>query len=405
MWKQIRPLLNYIHLYAGLLSAVVVIAVCFTGTLYVYNTEIREFFDSERYFISAQGNPKTLEELKSGLQPLQQGKLVSITTYSGANRTVQFQVKTESEEKVTTYFVDPYSGKILADNAKKTASEELMGYVFSMHRWLLLDKVDTPILESMTNQELGRLINGVATSLFLLGVLTGIFLWLPKKAKNWKQGLSVKWSGNWKRINHDLHNTLAFYSILSLFIMAVTGPFWSFGWYKTGWQKTWDTYQAPIEEKKVEPAKEVNTPDLGFADSSEFSEPILIPLDEAVAEVNKHLNYAGVVKLTFPEDPEGDLAVSKSRTGIFVRAGADQLKLNAQTLKLKEKVLFAELPVRQQIGKSVKALHTGEIFGQFTKFLWAVACAIATSLPITGTLIWWNKRNKKRGAKGDQKAD
>ena len=62
MWKPIRQFLNDIHLYAGLLSAVVVIAVCFTGTLYVYNTEIREFFDSERYFTSAQGNPKTLEE-------------------------------------------------------------------------------------------------------------------------------------------------------------------------------------------------------------------------------------------------------------------------------------------------------------------------------------------------------
>lgn len=122
MWKPIRQFLNDIHLYAGLLSAVVVIAVCFTGTLYVYNSEIREFFDSERYFTSAQGNTKTLEELKSGLQPLQQGKLVSVTAYSAADRSVQFQVKTEGEEKVTTYFVDPYTGEVLADNAKKTRS-------------------------------------------------------------------------------------------------------------------------------------------------------------------------------------------------------------------------------------------------------------------------------------------
>jgi uncharacterized iron-regulated membrane protein len=236
--------------------------------------------------------------------------------------------------------------------------------------------------------------------LFLLGVLTGIFLWLPKKAKNWKQGLTVKWSGNWKRINHDLHNTLAFYSILALFIMAVTGPFWSFGWYKTAWQKTWDTYQAPKEEKKEDKSKESSTTESVLEDSTTVTEPQIISLDEALAAAKQHLNYAGVVKLTMPEEPQGDLAVSKSRTGFFARAGADQLKLNAQTLELKEKVLFRELPVRQQIGKSVKALHTGEIFGQFTKFLWAVACAIATSLPITGTLIWWNKRKKKRGTKG-----
>jgi len=405
MWKPIRQFLNDIHLYAGLFSAVVVIAVCFTGTLYVYNTEIREFFDSERYFVSQQGNPKTLDELKSGLQPLQKGKLVAVTKYQDSNRTVQFQVKAQGEEKATTYFVDSYTGEVLADNSKKTASEEFMGYVFSLHRWLLLDKVETPILESMTNQELGRLINGVATSLFLLGVLTGIFLWLPKKAKNWKQGLSVKWSGNWKRINHDLHNSLAFYSILALFIMAVTGPFWSFGWYKMGWQKTWDTYQAPKEEKKEDKSKESSTIEQVVEDSTAIPEPLLISLDEALAAANQHLTYAGVVKLTFPEEPQGDLAISKSRIGFFARAGADQLKMNAQTLELKEKVLFGELPVRQQIGKSVKALHTGEIFGQFTKFLWAVACAIATSLPITGTMIWLNKRKKKRASIGEKEAN
>ncbi len=405
MWKQIRQFLNDIHLYAGLFSAVVVIAVCFTGTLYVYNTEIREFFDSERYFVSPQGNPKNLDELKSGLQPLQKGKLVAVTKYQDSNRTVQFQVKAQGEEKATTYFVDSYTGEVLADNIKKTASEDFMGYVFSLHRWLLLDKLETPILESMTNQELGRLINGVATSLFVLGVLPGIFLWLPKKAKNWKQGLTVKWSGNWKRINHDLHNALAFYSFIALFIMAVTGPFWSFGWYKTAWQKTWDTYQAPKEEKKGDTSKESNSPNPVLEDSTQIPEPVLISLDEALAAANKHLTYAGVVKLTFPEEPEGDLAVSKSRIGFFARAGADQLKLNAQTLELKEKVLFGELPVRQQIGKSVKALHTGEIFGKFTKFLWAVACAIATSLPITGTMIWLNKRKKKRASIGEKEAN
>jgi uncharacterized iron-regulated membrane protein len=314
-------------------------------------------------------------------------------------------VKGAGEEKATTYFVDPYTGEVLADNTKKTSSEEFMGYVFSLHRWLLLDKVETPILDSMTNQELGRLINGIATSLFLIGVLTGIFLWLPKKAKNWKQGLTVKWSGNWKRINHDLHNTLAFYSILALFIMAVTGPYWSFGWYKTGWQKTWDTYQAPKEEKKEDKSKESSTAEQVVEDSTAIPEPQIISLDEALAAANQHLSYAGVVKLTLPEEPHGDLAVSKSRTGFFARAGADQLKLNAQTLELKEKVLFGELPVRQQIGKSVKALHTGEIFGQFTKFLWAVACAIATTLPITGTMIWLNKRKKKRNPKGAKEAN
>ena len=402
MWPRIRPFFNDIHLYAGLVSGLIVIAVCFTGTLYVYNTEIREFFDTERYFVADQGTPLSLTELKATFVPLQEGKLVGVNWFEEAGRTVQFTVKKEGEEKALTYFLHPYTGEILATNLEQTKTEELMGYVFSMHRWLLFDRVESPLLESMSNQDLGRMINGVATLLFLLGVVTGLLLWFPKKAKNWKQGLSVKWSGNWKRINYDLHNSLAFYSLIALFIMAVTGPFWSFGWYKTTWQKTWEIYQAPKEDPKgaETPASEAELAQQKGEDSLFIQTSLALSLDEVLAVANQRLPYAGNVKLTFPEKAGGLISVSKSRTGFFARAGADQLKLQPENLAVKEVVLFAELPVRQQVGKSVKALHTGEIFGKFTKFLWAIACAVATSLPITGTLIWWNKRKKKKSAKG-----
>jgi len=402
MWPRIRTFLNDIHLYAGLLSGLIVIAVCFTGTLYVYNTEIREFFDAERYFVEQGGKPLTLTELKNTLAPLKERKLVGVNWFEEAGRTVQFTVKKEGEEKAITYFLNPYTGEILATNLEKTTTEELMGYVFSLHRWLLFDRVESPILASMSNQDLGRMINGVATLLFLLGVSTGLLLWFPKKAKNWKQGLSVKWSGNWKRINHDLHNTLAFYSLIALFIMAVTGPFWSFGWYKTAWQKTWEIYQAPKEEPKgaETPPSEAELSQQKLEDSLFVQTSQALSLDEVLVTANQRLPYAGNVKLTFPEQAGGLISVSKSRTGFFARAGADQLKLQPENLAIKEVVLFAELPLRQQVGKSVKALHTGEIFGKFTKFLWAIACAIATSLPITGTLIWWNKRKKKKSGKG-----
>jgi uncharacterized iron-regulated membrane protein len=391
MWKPIRQFLNDIHLYAGLTCGLIVIAVCLTGTIYVYNTEIREFFDSERYFVEKEGEAIPLDELKSTLETQLGGQVVGFQVFGQEGRTHQFSLKKSGEENSITYFVNPYSGEVLADNAQKTTTETFMGYLFSTHRWLLLDKVETPILDSMSNQDLGRLFNGIATSLFLLGVLTGIFLWLPKKAINWKQGLTVKWSGNWKRINHDLHNTLAFYSLIALFIMAVTGPFWSFGWYKTGWQKTWDTYQAPKEEPMANSVQEAEP----IQDSLPQPAAPVVSLDELLALSKQQLPYEGNVRFTLPEDAEGEIGVSKSRIGFFARAGADQLKVIPATLEVKETVLFGNLPVRQQIGKSVKALHTGEIFGQFTKFLWFIACAVATSLPITGTLIWWNKRSKK----------
>ena len=402
MWKPIRKFLNDIHLYAGLISGLIVIAVCLSGTIYVYNTEIREIFDSERYFVDNQGAPQSLDALKSNLETQVEGQIVGVNVFNEEGRTVQFSVKKEGQERPSTLFVDPYSGKVLADNAEKTSTEEFMGYMFSLHRWLLLDKIEEPIMESMTNQELGRFINGVATLLFLLGVITGMVIWVPQKAKNWKQGLQVKWDANWKRVNHDLHNTLAFYSLGALFIMAVTGPFWSYQWYKTGWQKTWDIYQAPKEEKKGPTQEQAKKEEVSVEEA--ILPTYELSLDEILLAANKTLNYEGNVRITLPEKPGSDIAISKSRTGFFARAGADQLKLNPENLEVKEANLFGDLPVRQQIGRSVKALHTGEIFGQFTKFLWFVGCLIATSLPITGTLIWLNKKKKKKASSAKKTA-
>lgn len=388
LWKKVRSVFNQIHLYAGLISGLVVIVVCLSGTIYVYNTEIKEWADSDRYFVEKGEESLSLDVLKSQMESKMEGKVTSVFVSEDPEKSVQIGFLKEGEEgRGTTYYVNPYTSEILADNSERTSAEEFMSYMFSLHRWLMIDRVEEPILESMGNRDLGRFINGIATSLFLLGVITGIFIWVPQKVKGWKQGLKVKWSGNWKRINHDLHNTLAFYSLIALFIMSATGLFWSFQWYREGWQKTWDTYQAPQEEKSEQ--EEIIVP----GPAKEFS------LDAVLASSQEILPYAGNTRISLPSDDSQTIEVTKYRTGFFARAGSDQLALDQSNLGMVNQKLFSDMSVRQQIGRSVKSQHTGEIFGPFTKFLWFVACLIATSLPITGTLIWWNKRKKKSGKK------
>lgn len=387
-WQLIRKAFIKIHLYAGLTSGLIVIAVCLSGTIYVYNTEIRETFNSEFYFVEETGQRKSASELQTLLESREQAKVTGVNWNEEADRSVQFSLKKEGEEKPNSFYVNPYTGEFLGNTSDKTATTEFMGYMFSLHRWLLLNKIEEPMLESMSNQDLGRLINGIAALLFTLGVLTGIVIWFPNKVKNWKQGLKVKWDANWKRVNHDLHNTMAFYSLIFLFIMGATGPFWSFTWYREGYQKTFDTYQAPKPEVRSEEKPE-----------GEVIPAILISLDEVIAKANSELDYRGIVRVSIPDNGSAPIEVSKLKTGFFARAGTDQLKLSQENLEVAEANLFSELPLRQQIGRSVKALHTGEIFGQVTKFIWFLACLVATSLPITGTLIWWNKHKKKEHRK------
>lgn len=398
-WKSIRNIFDQIHLYAGLISGLLVIAVCFSGTIYVYNTEIREFMDSELYFVEESGDRLSADDLRSRLEKNAESKVVAVMWNEDSDRSVQFTLKQEGEEgRGSTYYVNPYTAEILGNTSDRTQTAEFMSYLFSLHRWLLLDRIEEPLLESMGNRDLGRFINGVATLLFLLGVITGIVIWIPAKVKNWKQGLKIKWSANWKRVNHDLHNSLAFYSLIFLFIMSATGPFWSYQWYREGWQKTWDTYQEPVAKGEV---TEKSSPELLQEEVNPVNEGslALLSLEDIFAKTNSELPYAGNIRVSLPSKASDPISVSKYRTGFFARSGSDQLELSVADLSVSEANLFSDLPFRQQIGRSVKSLHVGDIFGPFSKFLWFVACLIATSLPITGTLIWWNKRKKKPSKK------
>lgn len=391
VWQLLRKAFVKIHLYAGLVSGLIVIAVCLSGTLYVYNTEVREYSNPELHFVEQGDKRMSADELRAALEGAEQSTIVGLNWTEDPERSVQFTLLAEGEKgRGTTYYVNPYTAEVLGNSSDKTAAAEFMGYMFSLHRWLLLDRIEEPILESMGNRDLGRFINGVSTLLFTLGVITGIVIWFPNKVRNWKQGLKIKWNANWKRVNHDLHNTLAFYSLVFLLIMGLTGPFWSYSWYREGWQKTWDTYEAPSQAKGEREKKA----------TEEKSEPATFSLDEVLKTTDATLPYKGNVRVSIPSRSSEQVSVRKYRTGFFARAGADELKIDPITLEVTETSLFSDIPFRQQVGRSVKYLHTGEIFGQFTKFIWFVACLIATSLPITGTLIWLNKGKKKKSKRG-----
>nr|MBJ7894236.1 PepSY domain-containing protein [Serratia sp. PAMC26656] len=79
----------------GLISGLVVIAVCFSGTIYVYNTEIREIMDSELYFVEETGERMSADELKSSLEKSSDSNVVGLMWNEESDRSVQFTLKKE----------------------------------------------------------------------------------------------------------------------------------------------------------------------------------------------------------------------------------------------------------------------------------------------------------------------
>ncbi|WP_140937693.1 PepSY-associated TM helix domain-containing protein [Sphingobacterium lumbrici] len=500
-WPKVRKLFNDLHLWGGLISGIVVFIVCITGTVYVYNTEIREAAAPEYYKVQAAGDKIAPDSLLAIVKPRIEGRIVGIKIPHATDATTAVlfikpeknkeeeqlprgaaersgrqraqgdgaasakrgsgegtekrhahghahnDKKEEGEEvpqrkpakdslvqtvsvhdkphthdhnhgnadnskrgegsqvaaargqagpaagggprrpRFNQMMVNPYSGEVIGDVSEvKTKTAEFMQKMFGLHRWLLLNEIEEPIIEGVENRKLGSWITGTATLLFLFGVISGVVIWFPNKMRSWKNGLKIKWSAKWKRINHDLHNTLAFYSCIILFLMAVTGPFWSFEWYRAGWQKTWGTYQEPNTPKEEKPQQVSLIPKEGH-------QPLTV--EQTLSAVNDILPYNGDVTINFAKDSIGAISIAKNRVGFFAPSAGDKLTLDQYTGEVLEKDIFSEKPFNERAAASIKALHIGDIYGSFTKLLYFISCIIATSLPVTGVMIWINKMKKR----------
>ena len=92
--------------------------------------------------------------------------------------------------------------------------------------------------------------------------------------------------------------------------------------------------------------------------------------------------------------------ITKTKTGFFAPAAGDRLVINRYTGAVEKTEIFRNKPFNERVAGSIKAIHVGNVYGTFTKLIYFIACLIATTLPITGTLIWLNKLKKRRGRKG-----
>ncbi|SDL52234.1 Uncharacterized iron-regulated membrane protein [Pedobacter sp. ok626] len=433
-WQNIRKFFNDIHLWIGLASGIIVILICLSGTLYVFNTELREMASPELYKVKSDNGakPMPVEELIAKVKAITGGKVASVKISADPNRSYQFMVRLRDKEegkkgsekgenkaagksehkgergkkpekgregpgggkRPSAFAVNQYTGEILGNiSESKTATASFMQTMFSLHRWLLLDKIEKPLIGELENRKLGSYISGTATILFTLGVITGMVIWFPQKIRAWKQGLKVKWSGSWKRKNHDLHNSLGFYACIFLFLMGITGPQWSFPWYREALKKTLGTYQPEDFEAPKDPESKLTLAAI---------KPLSIT--DYIQAADRVLPYKGDYSVNLPKDSTSVIAITKNQTGFFAPSAGDKLLLDQYTASVLKIEVFKDKPFNERVSGSIKALHLGDVYGMFTKIIYFFACLIATSLPITGTIIWLNKLKKKNKAKAKIKA-
>jgi uncharacterized iron-regulated membrane protein len=240
--------------------------------------------------------------------------------------------------------------------------------MFSLHRWLLAGDV-------------GKLIVGISTSIFLFILLTGIILWWPKTKAKLKQHLTLKWAG-WKRINHDLHVVIGFYAAIFLFAFAFTGLAWSFEWFNNGIY--WIT---GTENKRPEPPASV------YVDATPVN------MDYILATAQKEVPDAVSYSVNKPKDSTAAYAVTVMPIDPVHEKASDQYFFDQYTGKLVGTALYKDRNLGQRVRGIFYPIHVGSIGGITGRIIAFLACIAGVTFPITGTILWINRLNKEKKKK------
>lgn len=406
-----RKFVNDLHLWLGLASGIVLFIVCLSGTIYTFHTEVEEWLEPAKYSVDYNGKPAlSTDVLLPLLEKELKGKITSLEIPASKEKPYRISVKKEdlssqksqvpANESGTsiakksrnehtkaqpsgdkkgqqaghgggrgkTYLIDQYTGAV--KGTTEGPASKFFLTMMQLHRWLLIEG------------GVGKMIVGVCTIIFILMIISGLVLWIPSRLRNLKNGFRIKTRANWKRINHDLHNTLGFYSSFLLLIMALTGLCWSFEWYKNGLSKL-------LGDEVFKQRKEKPVPIVATGVNADA-----LPLSKLIQTANAVLPYEGSYKISIPADSTSAVVFAKTKEGFFALSAADKVQLDPFSGKALKIDRFAAKPLNEQIAATIKPLHLGEIYGTFSKILYFIACLIATSLPITGTMIWINKMKK-----------
>lgn len=356
-----KGLIREIHLYCGLIAGLFIFFVSFSGAVLVFEQDII----AARSVDLKAGSPLPVGHLKELLESTQ-GQATQLDLPQDSQSPYIFTVKKDPKERRgKKILIDPVTGDILPE---PKALREFFFFFFRLHRWLLLPP------------ESGGVIVGISTAAFVILLLSGLYLWWPKSQKHLRQSLGIRFTKNWRRLNYDLHNSLGFYSLLPLLIMALTGLCWSSGAYRS---VASSVLGAEIFGGRGGRPAQVN-------------EGINTLSYEALLAIgNAHLPYRGEVALSFPGSARDAVVFRKKKTESFSLNGMESLHIDPYTGKILKRDLLEKKNLGEKIATLVRPIHTGEFLGLTSKLIYFLTCLVATSLPVTGLFIWLLKQKKK----------
>jgi len=368
----VKKVIGKIHLWLGFTSGLLVFIIAITGCIYAFQSEIQNMTQSFRF---VERQPKEFlppSVLKAAAEAELPNKHIHAVQYLGPERAAMvIYYNYEPDYYYYLVYVNPYTAEVLK---VKDMEADFFQFILDGHFYLWLPP------------HIGQPIVATATLVFVVMLISGIILWWPRKKKDTKQRFKIKWNARWRRVNYDLHNVLGFYTWTIALIFAFTGLVWGFQWFAKG------LYTVAGGEKSLEYYEPLS-------DTTKLYTGDVPMIDKVYAQMRKEYPDAKTIEVHLPET-KASVISANANSDDETYWKLDYRYYDQHTLKeVSVDHIYGRFPEAKAADKLLRMnydIHTGAILGLAGKFFAFFVSLIIASLPVTGTYIWWGRRNKAK---------
>ena len=378
--QQLRRVIFWCHLAAGVCAGVVILIMSVTGVLLAYERQLTRWADTRGYAVARPGGDAARLPLEALLAKAREGQTAAptaVTLHADAAEpaTVTFQGG-------RSLFVNPYTGEVLGEGSTRVRA--FFRAVTDWHRWLGA---------SGESRAAGRAVTGASNFIFLFIVMSGFYLWWPRK---WtKQSLrAVTWFRRMQTArarDFNWHNVVGFWSALPLFVVVLSAVVISYTWasnlvYKLAGE------EPPAQQQRPGPPGGAGQQQPGAALPLEGLDALLVKAERQVE---------GWRTITVQLPPKADAPVNFA----IDRGNGGQPQLRAQLAldRATGEVVRWEPYSNNSLGRRMRSwlrfAHTGEVYGLVGQTVAALASAGGALLVYTGLalalrrlLAWLSRR-------------
>lgn len=357
--------MGWIHLWLGLVTGVIVFILSITGAILVFEQELRPVVypwqRAERPVDAAYVPPSQLYRTAETAAP---GKHIVSVWYHGHGKAAHVSLQSDS-----VLWVNPYSGEAQA----LVDHDDFFHIMKDGHLYLWMPP------------KVGLQVTIWCTAIFFILLVSGMFLWWPKKWKSRVErdkAFKIKWKAKWKRLNYDLHKVFGFYSLILSLVFAFTALMMGFGWLRSAVYWTLSG-----GEERVRVTRSAIHSDTTTISTMTFLAKSDIAFKKGMEEIGMYNKDQIIV--SFPHEPKDNIYVcTDMHMGDWRDVFLDQ---NTFEMLPSSRKPYNELNAAEWMERMNYGLHVGEVGGLFTKVMYFIGCLICASLPVTGFIVWWQK--------------